>query len=158
LITVISGVPGRQRELKDSGIILIRACSVLFRLSAAVGSSDLPSNIKENPLPQHETPFDRFQLKIQCLIVYGKNGKVQCCWRGCQVTNADMLTIDHVEDNGCDNRLPGGRRRGGSGFHRWLIKNNFPPGLQTLCCNHQQLKEIRRRRKKVATPPKPQKK
>lgn len=53
---------------------------------------------------------------------------------------SDGLTIDHVNGDGKAHReqLFSGKRGGqGSQFYRWLIKNNFPEGYQTLCrpCN-----------------------
>jgi hypothetical protein len=55
----------------------------------------------------------------------------------CQSTR--NLGIDHINGGGGQHReeLFGQHRRAGSRFNFWLIKNNFPPGYQTLCspCN-----------------------
>lgn len=53
---------------------------------------------------------------------------------------SDDPTIDHVNGDGMEHReqLFKGKRGGhGSQFYRWLIKNEFPEGFQTLCkpCN-----------------------
>jgi hypothetical protein len=99
-----------------------------------------------------EEQFKRYALKIRCLVHYGKGGKIQCCWRNCQVIDPDCLTLDHVEDDGNLNRQPSGRRRAGSSFYSWILARDFPEGIQVLCCNHQQLKEIRKRRQKQTLP------
>jgi hypothetical protein len=52
----------------------------------------------------------------------------------CGEPNEDFLSIDHI--NGCSSDL---RKLHGLGarFYRWLVKNGFPEGFQTLClsCN-----------------------
>jgi len=69
-------------------------------------------------------------------IVLGHYGQV-CACPGCYSTQA--LGIDHIDGTGRQHRqeLFGDHTRGGVDFHYWLIKNNFPPGYQTLCsrCN-----------------------
>lgn len=49
-----------------------------------------------------------------------------------------FLAIDHINGGGSAARksgIYGGSKVGGSGFYRWLIKNDFPAGFQTLCHN-----------------------
>jgi len=52
---------------------------------------------------------------------------------------AKRLSIDHVSGDGAEHRerLYGRRNGGGVQFWRWLIKQGFPQGYQTLClpCN-----------------------
>ena len=91
--------------------------------------------------------------KIRVLTHYGKGGKLCCRWSRCRVRDVDMLSIDHVTDNGADHReaVTEGRYRtgGGMSMYRWLEQNSFPEGYQTLCHNHQWKKEILRRRAKT---------
>lgn len=53
--------------------------------------------------------------------------------------STERLTIDHVDGNGAEHRadLFGSPLGNADGTYRWLIKNNFPSGFQTLCgtCN-----------------------
>ena len=46
----------------------------------------------------------------------------------------DRLTIDHVNGDGDEHRA---RVGGGWAIYRWLVRNGFPEGFQTLCrpCN-----------------------
>jgi hypothetical protein len=81
--------------------------------------------------------------KIDVLAHYGKAGRPACRWRGCPIDDLDMLSIDHIENDGAEHR----RRETGSGiriyFH--LRSRGYPKGYQTLCHNHQWKKEILRR-------------
>ena len=67
--------------------------------------------------------------------VFGHYGTVCAC---CGSSNDP--TIDHVGGDGRGHReqlFNGGRGGHGSQLYRWLIKNGFPEGFQTLCrpCN-----------------------
>jgi hypothetical protein len=62
---------------------------------------------------------------------------------GCGETDKDVLTIDHVNNDGAAHR-----REIGAGWpiYPWLVSNNFPPGFQVLCANCQ----MRKLRKMIA--------
>ncbi len=69
--------------------------------------------------------------------VLGHYGRV-CACPGCY--SAENLGIDHINGDGRQHRAElfgEGQKGGGYRFHFWLIKNDFPPGFQTLCsrCN-----------------------
>jgi hypothetical protein len=84
------------------------------------------------------------EVKIDVLSHYGKDGKLQCCWPGCEVNDIDVLTLDHVNDDGAQDRMS--HKRLGKVFYDMLKGQNYPSGLQTLCANHNLKKEILRRR------------
>lgn len=86
-------------------------------------------------------------IKLLVLSHYGKRGQLQCCWKGCLVKDVDVLTLDHLHDNGGQHRKAGF----GSGWiaYAQLMKQQFPSGFQTLCANHQMKKELLRRRGRV---------
>lgn len=67
----------------------------------------------------------RTKLRDKVLNHYGTECK--CCGEN---TN-EFLTIDHINGNGRQHREKIGR----SAFYRWLEKNGFPEGYQTLCFN-----------------------
>ena len=85
--------------------------------------------------------------KILVLTHYGKSGKLQCCWYNCGITDPDMLSLDHVNDNGAEHR--GHKRSAGSGgpAYAYIIREGFPKGFQTLCHNHQWKKQIAKLKK-----------
>jgi hypothetical protein len=80
--------------------------------------------------------------KIECLTYYSKGDVPSCCWDGCDITDIDVLTIDHIVNIGSNRETAGG----GTTLHRWLISKGFPEGYQVLCANHNLKKEILRRR------------
>jgi hypothetical protein len=71
------------------------------------------------------------QIRARILAHYGET---------CAYDNADCsggLEIDHMNGGGNEHRKEVGR---GTGFYRWLVKNSFPEGLQTLCRYHNHAK------------------
>ncbi len=88
----------------------------------------------------------RIETKLEVLSHYGKDGKLQCCWTECEITDPDMLTLDHVNDNGATHRKE--LNASGNSFYVRLRTLGFPSDHQTLCWNHQWKKEIMRRNSK----------
>jgi hypothetical protein len=90
-----------------------------------------------------------YRNKIMCLSFYSKENTPACSASGCQVVDPDMLTIDHIENNGAAHRkeIHGGNKAGHNTY-QWLIKNDFPSGFQTLCFNHNYKKAIELKRAK----------
>lgn len=73
----------------------------------------------------------RAGIRRRVLAHYGE--QCACCGR------KDRLTIDHVNGDGGQHRAELWGRTNPSSYqmYAWLIKNDFPPGFQTLCqpCN-----------------------
>jgi hypothetical protein len=80
--------------------------------------------------------------KATCIAFYS-DGSMQC--RVCGFGNVDALVLDHINDDGYKR---GRGYRGGMNFYLELIRDNFPPGIQVLCCNCNWIKEVARRREK----------
>jgi len=83
-------------------------------------------------------------LKFEVLSHYSPKEKLRCSWRGCKITDMDMLSLDHIKNNGAEARR-GMKAIGGVVYYSRLRKLGYPEGLQTLCHNHQWKKEITRR-------------
>jgi hypothetical protein len=81
------------------------------------------------------------QRKITVLTRYGPSGKMQCSWPGCEIVDPDMLSLDHVNNNGYKERKKFGP---GARVYLRLTKLDFPLGYQTLCMNHQFKKRAER--------------
>lgn len=62
--------------------------------------------------------------------VFEHYGKSCTC---CGETESVFLTIDHVNQDGAKHRR--GDVDAKSRFYRWLMKNGYPDGFQTLCYN-----------------------
>lgn len=72
------------------------------------------------------------RCREQVFAAYG-GWKCACCGE----TEKLFLSIDHVENNGAEERRSGVYKSCGTGFYQWLRKQNFPPGYQVLCMNCQ---------------------
>jgi hypothetical protein len=80
-------------------------------------------------------------LKEAALNHYGNH---RCNWPMCKITDSDMLTLDHVKDDGAKARKK--VRRLGVVLFGYLRKHGWPIGFQVLCGNHQLKKELMNRR------------
>ena len=86
-------------------------------------------------------------MKSEVFVAYGN----KCAWSGCEITDPDMLQLDHVNDNGAAERKMYGRRGGSGGISSRLFaklkSKDFPKDdYQLLCANHNIKKEMMRRR------------
>ncbi len=82
-------------------------------------------------------------IKAETLTIYG-GGMAACV--GCGEARLDCLSLDHIQNNGKEDRKKAGRGSGVS-FYLWLKSRDYPDRdqLQTLCYNCQWLKELYRR-------------
>lgn len=85
------------------------------------------------------------EVKIEILTHYGKNGMLLCNWPDCEVIDPDMLSLDHINNDGHIERK---NSWSGSGraLYMKLRAKGYPEGFQTLCHNHQWKKELMRLR------------
>ena len=67
-------------------------------------------------------------LRERVLAAYGH--KCECCGED----RKEFLALDHIDGGGQKHRRSLGLS-GGTGFHRWLEKNNYPPTIRILCHN-----------------------
>ena len=81
----------------------------------------------------------RERCKVEILTTYS-TGDIPECVR-CKITDIDVLTIDHVNGGGFQERKKLGV--GGGGFYLWLKRQGFPKGYQVLCANCNMKKLIR---------------
>ena len=79
------------------------------------------------------------QLKVEVLTHYG-NQKLACVQ--CGEDRVACLSIDHIEGGG--NKQRKGKLRASTAFYRWLKREGYPEGYQTLCMNDQFVKRFER--------------
>ena len=79
--------------------------------------------------------------KTEVLTHYGPKGQLRCCASQCEITDIDMLTLDHVANDGAQHR-----KKITTSVYQWVQRKKYPEGFQTLCANHQLKKELIRRR------------
>lgn len=85
-----------------------------------------------------------YHRRLKQIVVYGYGGKCAICG----IDDIDVLTIDHVNDNGAQQRKERGRSREmGHGLLTRLRNECFPSEYQVLCANCNMRKENMRRRK-----------
>ena len=99
---------------------------------------------KEHPT-QHRTHINKHRdtVKAEVLTHYSPNEILGCSWAGCAVNDVDMLSLDHINNDGCRHILPGkARKLSGKDLYRWAKREGYPDGLQTMCMNHQTKKAI----------------
>jgi len=73
------------------------------------------------------------KLKTEVLLHYGK-GKLECAC--CGEKEIKFLTIDHIDNDGAEERRKLGMGKGGREFYCYLRKNNYPKkNYQVLCLN-----------------------
>lgn len=80
----------------------------------------------------------RSERKLLVLAHYGPAGKLQCSWPECEIIDVDMLTLDHIENDGF--KEPRGVK--GINLYCRLYEENLPSGFQTMCWNHQWKKRL----------------
>ena len=82
---------------------------------------------------RNKTQYRKHQ---RIVLEHYSQGKLACAY--CGFNDIRALSIDHINGGGEKARREAGVS--GDGFYRWLIKNNFPDGLQVLCMNCQFIK------------------
>lgn len=71
------------------------------------------------------------KIKLEVLTYYSKG---ELCCSCCGENSLEFLSIDHINGDGARHRKEIGVS-GGSSFHQWLKRNNFPEGYRVLCFN-----------------------
>jgi hypothetical protein len=77
------------------------------------------------------------RIKSKVLTHYG-NGKCSCV--KCGEARLPCLSIDHINGSGTTHRRE--IKIIGKTFYRWLMRNDYPEGYQTLCMNCQFVKRF----------------
>lgn len=79
-----------------------------------------------------KTKRNQDRVRREVFEAYG--GFVCAC---CGETQPLFLSIDHINNDGAQERRSGKYGSSGSAFYLWLRKNAFPAGYQVLCMNCQ---------------------
>ena len=103
---------------------------------------------RRSPKVAEYTTKSRTLIKIEVLTHYSPNGVLCCSWGGCLIDDLDMLVLDHVADDGAQERRKAPNSGKGHELYRKLRNESYPLGYQTLCCNHNNKKELLRVRHK----------
>ena len=108
------------------------------KLSQAVSNEKHPNWKGGAKYRQTEGAKERFRIYQKKLRFFNKSlvlehygSKCACCGE----TEVKFLCVDHINNDGHEHRKSLGGTGGGSIIIRWIIKNNFPGGIQILCYN-----------------------
>lgn len=92
---------------------------------------------KTNRSPMHKIYHlhwrDRLQLEV--LSHYSDKSMDFPHCACCKEIMLDFLEIDHINNNGAEERRKLGFKGRGIAFYTWLKRNNYPEGYQVLCAN-----------------------
>jgi len=110
---------------------------------AAVNRAQYKKDIHKSRLLSRIRMYRQMENMKNAVINVLTDGEGTCRW--CGQGDQDVLTIDHIDNDGANHR----RQLGigcGKLIYRYLIKNDYPPGFQVLCFNCNNKKEVLRRR------------
>lgn len=79
----------------------------------------------------------RTLIKEAAINIYS-NGEACCSW--CKQADIDMLCLDHINDDGATHRKKLGNNK--YWMYEWLMKHDYPDGLQVLCFNCNRKKQV----------------
>ena len=88
----------------------------------------------------------REKLKLEVLTHY--SDLYEPCCHHCAEMDIDVLVLDHINDDGAEERRNAkGTRSGGCNHYERYRKEGYPEGLQVLCANCNLKKEQERKRR-----------
>jgi len=127
-VTRLWGQANRERARETDRLYRLANPGKYTQLARAWRAAN-PDRARENS--RRRAPYGaqwHAQLRAAVLDHYGRS--CACCG------TTENLAIDHVNGDGKQHRAEIGVRPG-TRMYRWLVKNNFPDGFQTLClpCN-----------------------
>jgi hypothetical protein len=125
-----------QQEHKEERIVYMKKYRLLHK-------EEMKVKAKAHYLANHENILSGYrerakELKTEVLGFYSKSDLPKCV--RCGIDDLDVLCIDHVDGGGNTQRKSIGMKS--KSFYRWLKRNKFPEGYQTLCANCNLKKKI----------------
>ena len=90
----------------------------------------------------HDAAYGKVKRAFIKEAVFKAYGGWQCAC--CGETEQLFLTLDHINNNGAEDRRAIGGKQTSAGYvtYRYLYARNFPPGYQVLCSNCQHGKRM----------------
>ena len=82
----------------------------------------------------------RVKIKLKVFTHYCK-GKPVCSEKNCDIDDIDMLSLDHINDDGAAHRKKVGGKSGVL-MYDWAMKNNYPKMFRIICWNHNIKKQL----------------
>jgi hypothetical protein len=121
----------RMQEWRDANRERAREHSREWRnRKLAEGTPEEVARIRQ--MERDKTKRNQDHTRNAVFAAYG--GYICAC---CGETEPKFLSIDHINNDGGEERRSGLYSSSGTAFYLWLRKNAFPPGYQVLCMNCQ---------------------
>lgn len=98
--------------------------------------------IVKTPISQRYRGYEKDHQNKDIVLARYSKGQMRCMCCSFKHKSNLFLTIDHRNNKGANHITPKGIRLKGDKLYRWLIKNKFPKGYQTLCWNCNSTKSI----------------
>ena len=92
--------------------------------------------------PRYEREY--LALCKESVVNMYTSGEATCRW--CGQGDIDVLSVDHIANNGAAHRYPCGAKMTGYKLYQWLRARDYPSGYQILCMNCNLKKELLRKR------------
>jgi len=108
-------------------------CSICLNREKGYGKERYLRRSKNPKYKQYCKKHNKDIIRSLRFKVFSHYGLACKC---CGDAHLDLLTLDHINDDGNIQREQSGTA-GGYRFYKWVIANNYPTDLQTLCfsCN-----------------------
>lgn len=112
-----------------------KKCKICISRKGKERLSRMSESVKEKHLATKRDSVNRYRTRTKQSIFDYYGTHCACCGE----TTPVFLVIDHINGGGNEHRRslsPSGKM--GDHLYRWLVREGFPPGFQTLCfnCNH----------------------
>ena len=138
----------QQREAKRryAELAYRRSTPAQVQVRQAYGREKMRERRKD---PGYALQFARYHrahresAKEGCMNMYS-NGDACCAI--CRIADMDVLTLDHLANDGRTHRTAITGKENGTSFYMRLRTLGYPPGLQVLCFNCNSKKELLRKR------------
>ncbi len=75
---------------------------------------------------------ERHKEARRLVLSHYSDGKLCCACPGCDVSIEEFLSINHIDGGGNKDRET---FKGARTFYEYLVKNNYPEGLNVMCYN-----------------------
>lgn len=107
-----------------------------YRAKMVKRRADAIASMTDEELKQFRKKEAEKSVRLQAVLreqIFSAYGGYKCAC--CGENEKLFLSIDHIHNNGAEQRKNGEYGRSGTSFYQWLRKNNFPDGFQVLCMN-----------------------
>jgi hypothetical protein len=127
-------VESDERSLKQPRVCKLPGCGKPY-YAKGYCSAHYSKFLRQHYPTYKKSQYSRTSIERVKGKVFAAYGGYIC--KGCGTTDRRVLTIDHIYNDGAEERRQG---LNGGTLYRSIVKRNFPPRYQILCMNCQWVK------------------